>query len=350
MTTVCNHTFHCHCLTKWQREDASCPVCRYCRAANMEGEDGDVDSLTCCEVCNSRESLWICMICGNVGCGRYSAGHAREHFQHSGHAYALELETQRVWDYAGDGYVHRLIQNKVDGKLVELPDPRQTGSYERSQVPPETNTSEAIEFREKSEQLYIEYNELLCSQLDTQRNYFESHIEELRRQAENKNKMLLKKSREWQTKSEKYEKEVQFTKQLNDSLITNQRELRNKVDTLTKERGDLLKMLKVARDSSARVSELEDQVRDLMFFLDAKNKVDASPMREEIQQGSIGVVSTPEVKEKKTVKADRKNDNDNNNNAAAASSIVEAEVDVDAKTPSSSSKKKKKKRSNKKKG
>jgi BRCA1-associated protein len=35
--------------------------------------------------------------------------------------YALELETQRVWDYAGDGYVHRLIQNKADGKLVELP-------------------------------------------------------------------------------------------------------------------------------------------------------------------------------------------------------------------------------------
>jgi BRCA1-associated protein len=26
------------------------------------------------------------------------------------HLYALELETQRVWDYAGDGYVHRLIQ------------------------------------------------------------------------------------------------------------------------------------------------------------------------------------------------------------------------------------------------
>jgi len=36
----------------------------------------------------------------------------------------LELETQqRVWDYVGDNYVHRLIQNKADGKLVELPGP-----------------------------------------------------------------------------------------------------------------------------------------------------------------------------------------------------------------------------------
>lgn len=25
-----------------------------------------------------------------------------------------------MWDYAGDNYVHRLVQNKADGKLVEV--------------------------------------------------------------------------------------------------------------------------------------------------------------------------------------------------------------------------------------
>ena len=30
------------------------------------------------------------------------------------------METRRVWDYAGDNYVHRLIQSKTDGKLVAL--------------------------------------------------------------------------------------------------------------------------------------------------------------------------------------------------------------------------------------
>ena len=30
------------------------------------------------------------------------------------------METKRVWDYVGDNYVHRLIQSKTDGKLVEL--------------------------------------------------------------------------------------------------------------------------------------------------------------------------------------------------------------------------------------
>lgn len=54
---------------------------------------------------------------------RYKQGHASDHWQESSHCYALELETQRVWDYAGDGYVHRLIQSKTDGKLVEVPSP-----------------------------------------------------------------------------------------------------------------------------------------------------------------------------------------------------------------------------------
>ena len=30
-----------------------------------------------------------------------------------------KIGTQRVWDYVGDEYVHRLIASNVDGKLVE---------------------------------------------------------------------------------------------------------------------------------------------------------------------------------------------------------------------------------------
>lgn len=51
---------------------------------------------------------------------RYKAGHATRHWKETQHCYSLELETQRVWDYVGDNYVHRLIQSKTDGKLVEL--------------------------------------------------------------------------------------------------------------------------------------------------------------------------------------------------------------------------------------
>lgn len=44
----------------------------------------------------AQVDLWICLICGHVGCGRYKAGHAIDHWKASQHCYALELETQRV--------------------------------------------------------------------------------------------------------------------------------------------------------------------------------------------------------------------------------------------------------------
>ena len=31
-----------------------------------------------------------------------------------------QVGSQRVWDYAGDNYVHRLIQTKEEGKVVEF--------------------------------------------------------------------------------------------------------------------------------------------------------------------------------------------------------------------------------------
>ena len=42
------------------------------------------------------------------------------HFQETQHTYAMELGNNKVWDYVGDNYVHRLIQNKSDGKLVQV--------------------------------------------------------------------------------------------------------------------------------------------------------------------------------------------------------------------------------------
>ncbi len=30
--------------------------------------------------CENGDSLWICLICANIGCGRYVDGHAYRHF------------------------------------------------------------------------------------------------------------------------------------------------------------------------------------------------------------------------------------------------------------------------------
>ena len=32
----------------------------------------------------------------------------------------MQLGNTRVWDYVGDNFVHRLLQNNADGKLVEV--------------------------------------------------------------------------------------------------------------------------------------------------------------------------------------------------------------------------------------
>lgn len=42
------------------------------------------------------QDLWICLICGHIGCGRYHSKHAVAHWRETQHCYALDLETQRV--------------------------------------------------------------------------------------------------------------------------------------------------------------------------------------------------------------------------------------------------------------
>jgi hypothetical protein len=101
--------------------------------------------------------------------GRYKEGHARRHWEETEHCYSLELETQRVWDYAGDNYVHRLIQSKTDGKLVELNSHGSLskdgcGSCEYS----DSGMTDAL-LNSKVDMIISEYNELLQAQLENQK-------------------------------------------------------------------------------------------------------------------------------------------------------------------------------------
>ncbi|CAM9485074.1 unnamed protein product, partial [Choristocarpus tenellus] len=166
LTTVCNHSFHIDCLVKWQ--DSPCPVCRFHH--NNTGQEST------CQECSSPSNLWVCLICGSVLCGPRHEDHARQHYTSVLHAYALEIETQQVWDFAGDGFVHRLIQNKADGKLVEVPDPDQT-SGERPRVPAHlSDIQEEQLVHGKLEGLAYQYNTLLTSQLEEQRFYYQKQV------------------------------------------------------------------------------------------------------------------------------------------------------------------------------
>ncbi|KAF8393105.1 hypothetical protein HHK36_021346 [Tetracentron sinense] len=217
LTTICNHSFHCSCISKWT--DSSCPVCRYCQQQPEQS--------TCC-VCETSENLWICVICGFVGCGRYKEGHAISHWKETQHCYSLELETQRVWDYAGDNYVHRLIQSKTDGKLVELNfrcahADDGCGSCECSE---DSGIDEAL-YNSRVEAIVNEYNDLLTAQLETQRTYFENLLLEVKEETEKEiseavEKAVSLKLQKMQVKLDKYVEEKKFLDDINENLMKNQ--------------------------------------------------------------------------------------------------------------------------------
>ena len=118
LTILCGHTFHARCLSNWC--DTTCPVCRFQQHPYQTSS---------CDVCGQAEGVHICLVCGAIGCAQgEGAGHAQQHFEASSHAYALDVNTQHVWDYAGNGYVHRLLFNDQDGKMVEHTVPTEAGA------------------------------------------------------------------------------------------------------------------------------------------------------------------------------------------------------------------------------
>ncbi|CEG69813.1 hypothetical protein RMATCC62417_05821 [Rhizopus microsporus] len=301
LTILCQHTFHCHCLLKWK--DGSCPVCRYSQKktvtedgsgshkASQETEERVIgqsdDNDNECAECKTKEGLWICLICGYVGCGRYQGAHAYKHYRETEHIYALDIASQRVWDYVGDGYVHRLVQNMADGKLVELPD---------NTTPDNTASSQ-----EKLEAIALEYSYMLTTQLDSQRIYYENQIDKissqliklttqlkqleiqaknavkeneyLERQISLKEKEASKVMDGKQVAEKSYEIWKEKLEALKD-LWLKEKEMTN---TLIQSNEELSKSNELATNS---ISELNDQVRDLKFFLEARKKVQADPSLE----------------------------------------------------------------------
>lgn len=314
LTILCQHVFHCSCLQKWK--GSGCPVCRYTQddfGKKIYSTDEDL-GLNECTICRSDANLWICLICGNIGCGRYDAAHAFFHYQQSSHCFAMDLNTQRVWDYASDGYVHRIAQNKTDGKLVELPSA--LGDY-ADNGEHDTVDDDYVP-RAKLDNIGLEYTHLLTSQLDSQRMYFEEKVEraadkasqanvaaekaaESARQAveqllqlqkshdslakealpalEREKGRAQRKAEKFESMARKLEKEWREEKAMNGSLM-------EKIEFMAAE----IEKLKVANQ------DLSDQNRDLSFFISGQDKLkDAG---EEIQEGTLIIPDLPVQKKK----------------------------------------------------
>ena len=319
---LCQHVFHCACLEKWR--GSGCPVCRYTQNGGFTGlgrsRTSPENVKNACSVCGSDGNLWICLICGNVGCGRYEEGHAHAHYEETKHHYAMDIATQHIWDYAGDGYVHRLVQNKADGKLVDLPAAVWSGKGKDVDGGMAAFGADMVP-REKMEAMGNEYTYLLTSQLDSQRQYFEEQLLRAVKKARDaassaeqavtemmsisqQLKKLEIEQAESQTKIENLEKEVirarkrteksdalarkfgsdwKEEKTVNDSLMERIKFLDERIRTEEKKRESL----------EAEKSELEDQNRDL--FLHITNSEKLKDAGEDIVEGTMEVVAQPEA-------------------------------------------------------
>lgn len=298
LTILCNHAFHASCLLKWG--DATCPVCRCvqapelaetseCMQCGRRGGEGPTANST-------ADSLWICLVCGHVGCGRYQGAHAASHYRASGHCYALQLGSHRVWDYKGDNFVHRLLQNKGDGKLVAA-------------AGPGDESMDGAE--EKVDSVQLEFTYLLTSQLDAQRQYFEEKLARLESASLAETEILRQKVSESSSLTHQLEAKIsilnkekaglerkvnQLTqrltgvqnelseeRQLGKALRNNQSQWQSKLNT-TEEK---LKQLKLTKE--AEVADLKDQLHDLMFYINAQSVIDKSEHKDELLDGSVSV-------------------------------------------------------------
>lgn len=360
LTIPCQHTFHCQCLSKWK--DDSCPICRYSinvsnqkvrrsvrrllefrrssstlqapftiipnTNTNTNNNNNNPMNLTTigfgssilenpdhCTQCSASENLWICLICGNLGCDRYAPlQHSLNHFIETGHCFAMDLETSRVWDYVGDNYVHRLIANESDGKLVELPEKNGNnnivgpGIFEGFGSNPNgpqqifnpklanSNGNNSNGTFDKVDEVGFEYSQLLISQLASQREYYEgilnngfegsgrisrkssnlplleTKVEELTDKLNTLTTTVIpkleNKIRGKDDKIAKLSRELIDSKSLNEGLS-------DKVDFLSESKKEL----------ESKNEELGEQVKDLMFFLETQEKFKDKP--EEERDGQI---------------------------------------------------------------
>jgi len=89
-------------LRPWPDSD-----CRACKILNCDNDDEEGDEDVRCGQCGIGSTNWVCLICGEIGCGRYTRRHAYWHFAKTGHVYSLEIATSRIWDYVIDDFVQR---------------------------------------------------------------------------------------------------------------------------------------------------------------------------------------------------------------------------------------------------
>ncbi|GLT86171.1 hypothetical protein SLE2022_043280 [Rubroshorea leprosula] len=276
LSTLCDHSFQCSCTSKWTY--LSCMVCRFCQ---------EQDEKLSCSICGRQDQVWVCLICGFIGCGRYKEGHGIQHWKDTQHCYSLDLRTQQIWDYVGDRYAQRLNQSKVDGKAVEMNSHCMSheGDCHTCECGEDSGISGAI-YSSKVEAIVDEYNHLLATQLEAQRQYYESLLVEAKSRKDSSISEAVEKAvtsgmQEIQSKLEKCTEEKDAVAEINRNLIKNQDIWRKKMKEFEDREISQLKF------KDEKILDLEEQIRDLTVYIEAQKKLGDMTDSDGIRGGTI---------------------------------------------------------------
>ncbi|OMO81163.1 Zinc finger, UBP-type [Corchorus capsularis] len=273
--TFCDHSFQCSCTSKWTY--LSCTVCRFCQQQ---------DEKPSCSVCGSLENLWICLICGFMGCGRYKEGHAVRHWKDTQHCYSLELISQQIWDYVGDKYAQRLNPSKVDGKSVEmsLHCTSLEGNCGSCGNGDDSGIREAIR-HSKVEATFDEYSRLLATEWEKQRQNYESLLAEAKSKRESLIADAVKTAtsgmQDIQSELEQCTEEKNALAEINRDLIKNQKIWSNKVKEIEEREAAQLKL------KDEIILDLEEQIRDIKVYIEAQKTLKDMTDSDGIKGGTL---------------------------------------------------------------
>lgn len=104
----------------WEQELTSCEHLLLLQQQSSRNiEQGDLGH---CSACDLRENLWLCLECGNLGCGRKQLGgvdgnsHALAHSTDSGHGLAVKLGSITP-EGTADVYCYKCDDERIDDNL-----------------------------------------------------------------------------------------------------------------------------------------------------------------------------------------------------------------------------------------
>ncbi|RKP22482.1 hypothetical protein SYNPS1DRAFT_31917, partial [Syncephalis pseudoplumigaleata] len=207
-------------------------------------------------------------------------------------------------------YVHRLIQNKVDGKLVELPDDMAGGHAHSGEYAAQHSTASTsyLPSQSKIDMLTSEYTHLLTAQLDSQRQHYEVELNAAYGKIGDL-QMELERVSSKAAEVDAVERENHALQQSMEALQKEKAHLEKRSDKLEK-RLHMLERLweeerqmsegmranqeaaqQAAAERDKEIADLREQVRDLMFFMTARDKIERGELGDEVKEGSVQAIA-----------------------------------------------------------